>query len=380
MSNKRQRFWLILIGILVIVISALHYLTPTMKWQYHLIYMQSYFIPILIGAFQFGIRGGLGTALAVSFIYFPHVMLQWGGLIETNMMRFLQIFLFNLIGYVTGVISQQRMQENERYQHAVSDLEQSLKKLKTQSKHLAEVEDRLRHADRLSVVGELTASLAHEIRNPLGAIRGATEILRDELPKEARRSEFFKILINETMRLSAVLENYLSFARNRKHYVEKSDLAAVINSVTQLLTHSAQKAGVRFKFRFPNYPISILIDPNQLRQVLINLLLNAVQAMSLGGEITISAEKTVPVNREEFGSAIAKAIPYLRLSIRDQGPGIPDNQRQKIFQPFYTTKPNGTGLGLAIVRRLVDQNHWKIEIHSETGKGTEVILIIPFRH
>ena len=103
-KNKYQ--WWIVIWILVIVISILHYTTPTMEWQYHLIFMQSYFIPILLAAFQFGIRGGLGTAIGVSIFYFPHIMLQWGGLVEGNLMRFLQILLFYVIGYLTGLISE----------------------------------------------------------------------------------------------------------------------------------------------------------------------------------------------------------------------------------------------------------------------------------
>ena len=105
-GDTRKFLWLGLIAFLTIIISVLHYSVPTMKWQYHLIFMQAYFIPILIGSFQYGIRGGVGTALAVTILYLPHVMLQWGGLIEANMMRFLQVLLFNVIGYLTGLKAQ----------------------------------------------------------------------------------------------------------------------------------------------------------------------------------------------------------------------------------------------------------------------------------
>ena len=118
-----------------------------MKWQYHLIFMQSYFIPILIGSFQYGIRGGVGTALAVTILYLPHVMLQWGGLVEANMMRFLQVLLFNVIGYLTGLKAQKEKDEKIRYQNIA-------KELGTNYEKLAELEEQLRLADRLSVIGE----------------------------------------------------------------------------------------------------------------------------------------------------------------------------------------------------------------------------------
>ena len=95
-AKKNQLLWSVSVCVMIVFISMLHYTTPTMNWKYHLIFMQAYFIPIIIGAFQFGIRGGLGASIAVTVFYFPHIMLQWGGLIEENLMRFLQIFLFNV--------------------------------------------------------------------------------------------------------------------------------------------------------------------------------------------------------------------------------------------------------------------------------------------
>ena len=158
--------WLLIIIILIIIISILHYSTPTMKWQYHLIYMQAYFIPIILGAFQFGIRGGLGAAIAVTVLYFPHIMLHWGGLVEENLMRFLQILLFNIIGYLTGLKAQREMDEKERLKNLTNELDKNYIELKIQSEILVDLEEQLRHSDRLAVLGELSASLAHEVRNP----------------------------------------------------------------------------------------------------------------------------------------------------------------------------------------------------------------------
>jgi hypothetical protein len=121
---------LVVMGAFIGVIFYFHYTTSTMKWHYHLILMQCYFIPILIGAFQFGIKGGFGTAIVVSLIYSPHVMIQWGGLVEANLMRFLQIALFNVVGYLTGLTAQKELDEKERYQQTAKDVEKSLEQFK----------------------------------------------------------------------------------------------------------------------------------------------------------------------------------------------------------------------------------------------------------
>lgn len=376
--NQKQWIWWLVIGIMVAVVSLLHYNTPTMKWQYHLIYMQSYFIPILLAAFQFGVRGGLGTAAAVSLIYFPHIMLQWGGLVETNLMRYLQIGLFNIIGYLTGLKAQKEMEEKNRYQKTADELRESLELLKSQSEKLDEMEEQLRMADRLAVVGELTASLAHEVRNPLGSIQGTVEILRDELPLNEQNSEFFQILIEETNRLSSVVENYLGFSRKQRHEVSRFDIREITQNVRVLLENRARKEGVSIQVDQPESSIMLEADPNQLRQIFVNLVLNSLQAMEEGGKITLQARVEVnPEIREKFVDFPPHTDAVLVVSVKDEGPGIPPADLEKIFHPFYTTKANGTGLGLAIVKRTVERNRWQMEVHSQSGKGATFTIYIP---
>lgn len=369
-QNKPQMVWWSIISLLVIVISILHYTTPTMKWQFHLIYMQAYFIPILIAAFQFGVRGGLGVAAAVSIIYFPHIMLQWGGIVENNLMRFLQILLYNIIGFLTGIKAQKESQEKKRAQQALSDLEQSLIKLRKQSEKLSDLEDQLRLADRLSIVGELTASLAHEVRNPLGAIRGAVEILQDEFGDQLKQTDFFRILIEETERLNSVVDNYLSFARKQSQKESQYEVREVVQNSILLLSSKARKSGIQFKIDLPDSLPTLKGDPNDLRQLLVNLALNAIQAMPDGGEINILGEL---IDSDET-LAHQRA---LRLTVKDQGSGIKPEDLEEIFKPFYTTKADGTGLGLAIVRRIAEENHWQIDVASQLNSGTAFSLLMP---
>lgn len=377
---KTPAAWWIYIIILVVIISILHYVTPTMKWQYHLILMQSYFIPILLGAFQFGIKGGLGTALLVSIIYFPHVMLQWGGLIETNLMRFLQIFLFNIIGYLTGIKTQQEKSEKKRYQQTAEQLQISLKKLEEQSGKIEEIEEYLRQADRLAVIGEMTASLAHEVRNPLGSIRGAVDILRDELPADSKQSEFFSILVEETERLNRVVENYLNFAGKPRYSEIRFDVREIIRSSELLLKNRAQKNGITFQSHLPESPVFLRSDPLQLQQIMVNLLLNAIQVLPDGGNIKIDCFMDVPETGSSPLSGNQKdPSENLNINISDNGPGISEAELENIFKPFFTTRDEGTGLGLAIVRRICDQNKWQIKVNSEEGEGTTFSLIIPLQ-
>ena len=292
-KSRKDFWWLILIGVLVVTISILHYMTPTTEGHFHLIYMQAYFMPILIAAFQFGVRGGVITALMISLIYVPHIMLQWVGDTEHTLLGALQIIMFNIIGYLTGLKAQKENHEKVKYQVAANDLEKSLEKLRQQSNELADLEEQLRFSDRLAIVGELTSSLAHELRNPLGTIRGTVEILNEELPEDTKKTEFFQILVQETERMSAVVENYLNFARKQSEPASQYDVREIVNNTCLILASRARKEQINIQKYLPDNPIFLKGDPNDLRQILVNLLLNAIEAMSSPGQITLAAKLSV---------------------------------------------------------------------------------------
>ncbi|MBD3226132.1 MAG: sensor histidine kinase [Caldithrix sp.] len=378
MNAPHKKIYLTIVVLLIVVISVLHYQTSTTKWQFHLVYMQSYFIPILLAAFQFGVRGGLGAALAVSAIYLPHVMLQWGGLIENNLMRFMQLVLYNVLGFLTGLKAQGEQKEKEKYQKTAENLEHSLKQLKEQSERISDMEEQLRNTDRLATIGELTASLAHEVRNPLGSIRGAVEIIRDAVPRDVKKMEFFDILINDTQRLNEVVENYLSFAKHKPKQLVDFSVQETINNIILMLGARARKSNIRFETHMPQHPLIIKGDPNHLWQAVMNVSLNAIQAMPEGGVVKIIAEpfdsgyyaENKHVNTEQKSETV-------RLMIQDEGVGIKTEQQKAIFKPFYTTKQEGSGLGLSIVKRIAEENDWQLQVKSKLHKGTEFQIIIP---
>lgn len=370
--NKPNYFWHIIIIVSIVIISLLHYNTPTMDWQYHLVYMQAYFIPIILAAFQFGTKGGIGTAVLISIIYFPHIILQWGGLIENNMMRFLQIVLFNVVGFITGLKAQGERQEKERYHKTADNLEKSLQKLKGQSAHISEMEEQIRAADRLAIVGELTASLAHEVRNPLGSIRGAVEIIRNAVPEDVKKLEFFDILIHETERLNQVVETYLGFSKKQSRQFSTYNLNETIQNIVLMIGPQARKNKITIKTSLPQETVFLKGDPNHLWQVILNVVLNAIQASPGNSEIVVKGELV-----NEDGGIKKQNTRVVRVSIADQGEGIDPAKIKDIFKAFYTTKSNGTGLGLAIVKRISDENHWQMEVNSRPGDGAEFVFTIP---
>jgi len=372
-NQKSNHKWLALIGLLIVLIATLHYSTPTNLHHLHELYRAFFYIPIILAAFRYHFKGGLISAIVVIVLYLPHVVFQWGGDFLFNFSRFLEMIMYIVVGIVAGQLAERERNERYRYQHTATELEKSYQQLKTQSEKLAEMEEQLRTSERLSVLGELAASLAHEVRNPLGSIWGVVEILKDECQKEGRNSEFTEILIQEVKRLNQVVENYLNLARQPKLYMKSCNLQEVVQSVIYLLNYKARKQGVQLATDFPDQPIWINANENQLQQIIINLILNSMAAIQDKGTVTIKGETETAIN-----ITTKPGDNYLvRLLVIDTGHGIDPATTEQIFNPFFTTREGGTGLGLSIVKRIADQNKWKIAVESQPGKGTTITLTFP---
>lgn len=319
-----------------------------------------------MAAFRYQLKGGVITAALVIIIYVPHVVFQWGGDFLFNFSRFLEMIMYLIIGSITGYLTKRERNERENYHQAALKLEKSLQQLKEQSEKIAEIEDQLRSFERVSILGELAASLAHEVRNPLGSIWGVVEILQDECKEQDKNSEFLTVLIKEVKRLNQVVENYSNLVRKPKLSYQPCNLQRVAQSVFYLLEYKALKQNVQLALDFPDQAIFVTADEGQIQQILINLILNSLAAIADTGVVTIKGEQIEIENK--------KAV---SLSVTDNGQGMPDEIVDKIFKPFFTTKNDGTGLGLSIVKRIADQNKWKIKINSTFAKGTTVTVIFP---
>jgi signal transduction histidine kinase len=243
--------------------------------------------------------------------------------------------------------------------------------------------ERMKERDRLAALGEMAAGLAHEIRNPLGAIKGAAQLLTPQadaagdghgVPLEAR--EFLGIIVEEANRLNRVVSQFLDYARPYRGEPQPLDVNEVVRKSAQLVTPPPLPASEGGE---PAPPVEVHLqladdlpraraDAEQLRQVFLNLAINAVQAMPSGGKLTISTA---------LRKAGRRSTPMLEVRFRDTGVGIPAQEQKNLFIPFYTTKDKGTGLGLPISQRIIENHGGTIEVRSRVGVGSTFTVVLP---
>lgn len=234
-------------------------------------------------------------------------------------------------------------------------------------KHRKELEEDLKRADRLAMVGTLAAGLAHEIRNPLGGIKGAAQLLKRSLDRDSSLLEFANIMIREVDRVDKLIEQLLDLSRPAKLELEPVNIHEVLDDVLLLETQAADELSITVKKRFdPSLP-PIRGDRAQLTQVFLNLVKNAFQAMNGGGALTVTTRVETDFHIRGQGSDRSRLI---WVDIEDEGVGIKEEDLPHIFSPFFTTKNSGTGLGLAVCYRIVKEHGGLIRVESVEGKGT----------
>lgn len=344
---------------MVAVVTALHYLTGTEHSQIHGIYRRLYYVPIVLGGIWFYLRGGVGISLLVSVLYAPHVLFQWGHLPSDHIEQYLEILIYNTIGFLTGFLSAKEYGQRVKAEDTAAHLASSYDKLKAQADLILEIEGQLRRADRLTALGELSAGMAHEIRNPLGSIRGTAEILRDAFPPDNRYAEFTGILVSEVDRLNKVLEDFLRFSRPDGSEQDSFRPDQVLQDVLQLTRQEAHKKQISVVWDEQELSRAVG-DGSQFKQVFLNLILNALQALPIGGQLWINAQQDED---------------KMQLFFADNGPGIPEKDLDKIFNPF-TTKNDGTGLGLAITHRIILNHCGQIKVENRLEGGAKFTLTL----
>jgi signal transduction histidine kinase len=227
-------------------------------------------------------------------------------------------------------------------------------------------------AEHLATMGELAAGVAHEIRNPLAGIAGAIEIISKDFPKDHPDREILDDLRQEVRRIEKVLNDLLTYARPKAPQFGIADLKETVAHTLQLARQQLGSKNVEFSIQIPSHLPHFRMDPEQMHQVLLNLVLNGIQAVDQEGKIAIQAKVL-------GGSGGPNRPNYVEISVRDSGGGISHEQMEKIFRPFYTTKRGGTGLGLSLCRRIISQHGGTLTAESEVGKGSRFIIRLPLR-
>ena len=355
MKTRNKRFLRAAVLIAVIgVVSLLHYGTPTTHYWVHPLLQRAYYIPVLLMALWFGWRGGIAAAALAALSYIPHIGMAWQMRPEYRAAQYVEVGMFFVIGTLTGVLADQERSQRKKIEETAAKLSETYERLQASM-------EQLRRADRLSALGELSAGLAHEIRNPLGSLEGSVEILRrPELPEQTRQ-EFAEMAKKEVARLKGLVTNFLEFARPsapRRILIEPQVL---LESVGQLAGETAKMAGIAIRIESGHVP-AVFVDAEQIKQVLLNLILNAVQAMPSGGEISLRSH-------QENGSIL--------LEIADQGVGIPEENLERIFDPFFTTRAGGTGLGLSIAYQIINRHGGHLSVRNNPNGGSTFIVVLP---
>jgi signal transduction histidine kinase len=362
-----------LLGLIVIGVTAGHMAVPVARQVPHDLLVRLYYLPIALGGAWFGLWGGLGTAGLVTLVYLPHIVLVDHGALTIGYLLEIPVFLG--VGLLTGLIVDRHAQYRRGLEAQAETLAQSHQELRDQTRLLLEKEVQLHRADRLSALGQLSAGLAHEIRNPLGAIKGAVEILEEDYPSGHPKAEFYAIILKEVKRLNDVVTNFLNFARPVTMRFVPVDVREALTSLEGLVSGQARAHRVQIFTSFHLGPTRVMADEALLKQAFLNIMLNALEAMPEGGDLAIStrladvkADRLLqPSGRDE----------WLEVVFDDTGTGIPDENLGRVFDPFFTTKKDGTGLGLAITYRIIENHRGIIRVMSQPNKGTTIVITLP---
>jgi len=312
-------------------------------------------------SFYYGATTGIIVAAIASLLSLISGNLDFGNLHWTDF-SVRVAFLF-LLALPLGMLSQKLKRDKEK-------IENLNKGLKGYILELQNIQGRLVQAEKLSALGRLTADVAHEIRNPLTSIGGFARRLDKKIAELTKEKEYIDIIISEVARLERILRDVLTFSREAKFHMEYQEINGVIKESLQTFIDMCNEQSITIEGKLdPSLP-SVLVDKEQVRLAVNNLISNAIDAMPKGGKLGINTY---------IGEL--HDVNFVVVEITDTGPGIPEGKLNLIFEPFYSTKEIGlgTGLGLSICKKIIDEHNGLINVESKLGKGTSFKLFFPYQ-
>jgi two-component system sensor histidine kinase HydH len=320
-----------------------------------------FLLPIVAAATELGLKGTiffsvLACAAYASFLLFINWDLQYIPAAEWRILG-LRLWFFPVVGLVVYEEAQGKRREMQRTKEAAEQLAESNRTLQlTQAS--------LRRSERLAALGQLTAGLAHELRNPLGTIKASAELLARPTTREKHDvvEELSGYIASEVDRTNALVSRFLDFARPLEVHARTSDIRQAVEQAAAQAGARAESGQVRIQLRVPDQPLELSFDADLLSVAVLNLLQNAVDASPPESLVTLAVQ--------DVGGQI-------RIAVSDHGAGIVREHLESIFNPFFTTKSNGTGLGLALVSKIVDEHRGRITVSSEPGRGTTFEILLP---
>jgi signal transduction histidine kinase len=327
-------------------------------------YYPIYYLPVFTAALHFEAVGTLlWTALAsASYSAYLYPALQEYELTQESIGLLAQrILFFFLAAVVINQFATSSRRQTERYQRLAEELAET-------NRQLEKAQAEARRSERLAALGQLSAGLAHEIRNPLGVIKGSSEILNQKLATaDPLSAELAGYISSEVNRLSALVSRFLDFARPLHAETHPHAITVLIDKVLKSVAAQWKGEPVRVTRNYADDLPLALLDENLCEQVFVNLVQNAYEAMGeKGGEL-----------RVDISNASAGGRKGIQVRVEDSGPGIPPEIREQIFNPFFTTKKTGVGLGLSIVSKIMDEHQGSIRVEPAPDHGTCFVLYFP---
>ena len=354
----------LLLVVSIVVIGILHTITPGYMIFYHDTYRRLSYFPITIGAILYGVWGGVCLAVFSGLAFVPHLFMFWASGPEAYYSELSEILFYLAAGGVIGLISSRENKLREKYKTLSEKLAGSYERLHEQTSQLVEAEKQLGQSQKLSLLGKVSASLAHEIKNPLASIKGAAEILADEVQEGHPKYEFIEIMRSEISRLNQSVEDVLKYCRGQQHREKgrQESLEKIINRVVLLLEAGLKEKSIQVSIQPESDKNQFMTDEVAMIQVLMNIILNAIDAVEKKGKVNI-----------DFGKHQKGC--FIRIS--DDGPGIDEDMAKEAFQSFVTFKEDGTGLGLSISKRIVESLGGKIVIGESSLGGAAFTIYLP---
>ncbi len=347
----------------IVIKMILSYLLMGYSHSIDSFYYLIFLIPIISAATMFNFPGVIAVTAIACLSYFAFLLpifIDWSVYVlppgQISLM-FLRVSFYAIVAYVVYEQAKAKRDEMKRTQEAAERLAES-------NRNLRRAETSLRRSERLAALGQLTAGLAHELRNPLGTIKASAEMLTKDTAKSRPEvmSEMAEYIGSEADRMNGLVASFLDFARPLQIRPAPADLRLVIEDVKKQLAEQMNNRQIELVSRIDEGAALFVFDADLLKVAISNLIQNAIQASAPGEKVEVQAN-----SKEE----------NVIIFVRDHGQGIQRQHLENIFNPFFTTKPKGVGLGLAIVSKIVDEHQGRMRVFSEPGNGATFEMILP---
>ncbi len=334
MNAHKNRLKTVAIVLMIGGVLFLHYFTFQGMKFHHAVYRMLFYLPLVLGSLWFGLKGALYVLASVSIFFLPYAIIHWQGMSFEDFAKLLEGVLYVVIGLVLGLLVE-----------------------KEKKRHIA-----LLRVESLAAVGKAVSEIAHDMRTPLMAIGGFASLLSRKLHSDDTSRKKLDLIIQETSRLESMVKEMLDFGKPLELELTKANLNEVVQEAIQVAKLMAMKAGVKLEADLEPSSPSLLIDIPRIKQVLLNLVVNAVQASPAGEHVLIKTHLT--------GN-------HVFLEVIDCGCGIEQDVSESIFVPFFSRSKEGTGLGLAIVRKIVEAHGGEVSFDSNNEKGVTFTVRLP---